>query len=507
MKHYEAVGAFGYRGGHARLVHALALRPRATMPRRARRCPRRAIACGTRRPRSATSPCGAVSSKTFPRTPVRSRLHGNGWGKVTQLERSFPLPVKSRPGRGLLSYQPSLDDERSTLNGEASVLAVGSILGGKLRLERLRARADGRGLPGAGSGSGEPVALKVLRLVAEAGAVRARGAAARGAAPPGHRALRRARRTPGARGYLAMEWLEGEDLAQRLARRGAHRARERSRSSARVAEALGAAHARGIVHRDVKPANLFLRRRRRRASVKLLDFGIARAGAATRAARRAPATVVGHAGLHGARAGARASATSTRAPTCSRSAACSSSASPAGRRSRASTRWRCSPRSCSRRRRALRELRADVPAALDALVARMLAKDPATRPRDGAAVLAASSRRSARERSRGEAARAPRAAVAHRRRAARCSASCCVAGAPAAEPDATPSAAGRAHRPEAAAAARRRSVERARRRLAAGRRSRATARRDRSGGAGGALRARAPRARPARRSRSRPAAA
>src|ERR1044071_784914 len=51
--------------------------------------------------------------------------------------------------------------------------------------------------------------------------------------------------------FLAMEWLDGEDLKRRLARE-ALSASDAVRLATRVAETLGAAHARGIVHRDLK---------------------------------------------------------------------------------------------------------------------------------------------------------------------------------------------------------------------------------------------------------------
>src|SRR6185369_15130552 len=73
--------------------------------------------------------------------------------------------------------------------------------------------------------------------------------------------------------FLAMEWLEGEDLKVRLEREPLT-ASEAIKLATRVAEALGAAHARGIVHRDLKPSNLFLPGGRVDA-VKVLDFGIA----------------------------------------------------------------------------------------------------------------------------------------------------------------------------------------------------------------------------------------
>ncbi len=83
------------------------------------------------------------------------------------------------------------------------------------------------------------------------------------------------------RPFIAMEWLEGEDLEQRLAR-GPLSASDTLVLARRLAEGLAAAHARGAVHRDVKPANVLLPAGRV-ADAKLLDFGIARlVGAARR---------------------------------------------------------------------------------------------------------------------------------------------------------------------------------------------------------------------------------
>ncbi|WP_437733308.1 protein kinase domain-containing protein [Sorangium sp. So ce1335] len=79
--------------------------------------------------------------------------------------------------------------------------------------------------------------------------------------------------------YLAMEWLEGEDLAERLAR-GPLGLEDGLALVHRVAEALSLVHARGVIHRDLKPANLFLPGGRL-DQVKLLDFGIARDVTAT----------------------------------------------------------------------------------------------------------------------------------------------------------------------------------------------------------------------------------
>ncbi|MDQ6794367.1 MAG: protein kinase, partial [Chloroflexota bacterium] len=74
--------------------------------------------------------------------------------------------------------------------------------------------------------------------------------------------------------FIVMELIDGEDLAAIIRRVGALPPRQAARLTAQIAAALAAAHARGIVHRDVKPGNVMVARDGR---VKVADFGIARA--------------------------------------------------------------------------------------------------------------------------------------------------------------------------------------------------------------------------------------
>ncbi len=70
--------------------------------------------------------------------------------------------------------------------------------------------------------------------------------------------------------YLVMELLDGETLAARLGK-GALPLPQILKYGAQVAEALAAAHAQGITHRDLKPGNIMLTR----TGIKVLDFGLA----------------------------------------------------------------------------------------------------------------------------------------------------------------------------------------------------------------------------------------
>jgi streptogramin lyase len=74
--------------------------------------------------------------------------------------------------------------------------------------------------------------------------------------------------------YLAMRYVQGVDLRQLLAREGPLSPERALRLVGQTAEALDAAHERGLVHRDVKPANILVAERSGREHCYLVDFGL-----------------------------------------------------------------------------------------------------------------------------------------------------------------------------------------------------------------------------------------
>lgn len=191
--------------------------------------------------------------------------------------------------------------------------------------------------------------------------------------------------TPDGEGFLAMEWLDGEPLSRRL-RRGALSVEETLTVARGIASALAAAHARGVVHRDLKPGNLFLRESRV-DRVALLDFGLSRWIHALTTLTNT-GVVIGTPGYMSPEQARGDGSVDARADVFGFACViykCMTGSSPFSADSTEAALAKVlfdEPRS-------LAERRSDVPAELDALVYRMLSKKPDMRPANGAEVLSA----------------------------------------------------------------------------------------------------------------------
>ena len=130
--------------------------------------------------------------------------------------------------------------------------------------------------------------------------------------------------------YIVMELLPGPSLAEELAT-GPLPVDEVVEVGRQVASALDAAHARGLVHRDIKPGNIAYAADGR---VRVLDFGITQLRSPPGPRRSRPRTP-SWAPPSTSRRSRRWAAGSTAGPTCTHWAACSTHCSPGSRRSRA----------------------------------------------------------------------------------------------------------------------------------------------------------------------------
>jgi serine/threonine-protein kinase len=81
--------------------------------------------------------------------------------------------------------------------------------------------------------------------------------------------------------YMVIEYLEGNDLGEELARRGRLPIQEAVAYVMEACVPIAEAHAFGIIHRDLKPSNLFLAKKGSERMLKLLDFGISKVLAET----------------------------------------------------------------------------------------------------------------------------------------------------------------------------------------------------------------------------------
>src|SRR5579859_3304554 len=162
-------------------------------------------------------------------------------------------------------------------------MRAGDVVADQFELERLAGRGGmGEVWRARDRLQGAPVALKLLTGTTESGRARflRESVVLSELRHPGIVRYVAHGVTPSEELYLAMEWLEGEDLSKRL-ERGPLGIDETVALLRGAVEALAVAHARDIVHRDIKPANLFLPGGVI-DDVKILDFGVARVGDVTR---------------------------------------------------------------------------------------------------------------------------------------------------------------------------------------------------------------------------------
>ena len=221
--------------------------------------------CASSRPRTLTRRAAAASA---PRRPSRS-------GRIDAVSDTL--------------YARGSDPASSAgggTTGNASAIQPGTVVGNYRVVELLATGGMGEVFRGEHVHLGRPVAIKFLhqRLIGNPEAMARFSAEARAVSRIRHAGVVAlfdfGPHESGA--YLVMELLEGETLTERLATSGALPAAAAIDIAVQLAEALAAAHATGVVHRDLKPDNILLvpdRMRARGERAVLVDFGVAKSAA------------------------------------------------------------------------------------------------------------------------------------------------------------------------------------------------------------------------------------
>jgi CheY-like chemotaxis protein len=177
---------------------------------------------------------------------------------------------------------PKASAEPGEREPSAAEIGPGVTLAGKYRLDALLGSGTfGTVYRARHLDLDHDVAVKVLRSAMSAdpeslARFRSEGAAACRLQHPNAVAVHDSGVTGGDVAYLVMELLDGVSLDRELRECGTLSPRRSAEVLLPVCEALAEAHDAGLIHRDVKPGNVFLHRARGREVVKVLDFGIAK---------------------------------------------------------------------------------------------------------------------------------------------------------------------------------------------------------------------------------------
>lgn len=212
------------------------------------------------------------------RTEPRPDIGGDGARPNTQIRAT--ASGKAHSGAEIVIEERRPDSE-PPISGRKLIHAPGSVVGGKYRLKK----------PLGSGGMGEVwvahhLALDIdvaVKFIGEEGEEAGTGERlleeARTTARLGHPSIVRALdfgHTEHGKPFIVLELLEGEDLAALLERQGSIPPERAVSILLPIAHALAVVHENQIVHRDVKPENVFLARAETGTLPKLLDFGIAR---------------------------------------------------------------------------------------------------------------------------------------------------------------------------------------------------------------------------------------